>query len=330
MIAVADFFCGLGGASEGARLAGANVLFAANHWAAAVDFHRRNHPRTHHEQQDLQQLDMRLLPDLSAGILWAAPECQGHSQNSQPARKGTGGSHRPDPEQAAQRTILQRSTAWAVVSAAEIARPACILIENVPQILRWPLYPAWIACFEALGYVHRAHVIDATSYGSPQARSRAILSLGLGRPIDLEPSLPSAVPGAVGMCLDLGEHEDHRWGEIAAKPERMQIRMRKAQREAGSLCLWNNVSESRGRPLSGTAPTLTTRSGSQLYLLDGHRARILNPRELARIQGFDDHYELPAARDLASRLIGNAIDVRVSRGVTAQAMMALGVEAAAA
>ena len=72
------------------------------------------------------------------------------------------------------------------------------------------------------------------------------------------------------------------------------------------------------RPLDGLAPTLTTRCGSQMYLLDRDRCRILNPRELARIQGFPDTYRLPANRDLAGRLIGNAIDVHLARGIMEQ------------
>jgi DNA (cytosine-5)-methyltransferase 1 len=321
---VADFFSGMGGASEGARLAGATVALAANHWPEAVEWHERNHPWARHLVQDLQQLDMRELPDLSRGILWAAPECQGHSQNSQPARRGTGGSHRPSLAAAQSRTILQRSTAWAVVSAAEIARPRTILIENVPELERWELYGAWTGALEALGYHVRPHVIDARAYGSPQARRRMILTARLGAPLELSPALevPHEAPRTLHGCLDMHEAPEHRWSDIGSKSARMLPRMRKAQQEAGALCLWNNVSEARGRPLDGDAPTLTTKSGSQLYLLDGERCRILNPRELARIQGFPDHYLIPAQRELASKLIGNALDVRVSRGVTLQALEA--------
>lgn len=318
---VADFFCGLGGASEGARQAGASVLFAANHWPEAVQWHSANHGTTQHACQDLQQLDMRALP-AGLDVLWAAPECQGHSQNSQPARKGTGGSHAPDLERAQARTILQRSTAWAVVAAAEVARPRTLLIENVPEIQSWALFDGWRSCLESLGYVVRVHTIRATEYGSCQDRQRAIITARIGEPLDLVPSWGEiSSPRRVGDCLDLDRnHPAHRWSDIDSKSERMRTRMRKAQREAGTVCLWNNVSEAKGRNLDGYAPTLTTKSGSQLYLLDGDQGRILNPRELARIQGFPESYALPTQRALAGHLIGNAIDVAVSRGVTQQAL----------
>ena len=86
------------------------------------------------------------------------------------------------------------------------------------------------------------------------------------------------------------------------------------------VCVWNNVSESRGRRLDERAPTLTTKSGSQLYLLDHNRCRILNPRELARVQGLPDSYELPPQRALCSELIGNMVPAELSHGVVAQTL----------
>ncbi len=43
-----DLFAGAGGFSEGARAAGVRVLWAANHWPAAVQVHANNHPAPAH------------------------------------------------------------------------------------------------------------------------------------------------------------------------------------------------------------------------------------------------------------------------------------------
>ncbi len=43
-----DLFAGAGGFTEGARLAGARVVWAANHWPLAVQYHQTNHPDTWH------------------------------------------------------------------------------------------------------------------------------------------------------------------------------------------------------------------------------------------------------------------------------------------
>lgn len=50
-----DFFAGLGGWSTGARAAGVDVLWAANHWPIGVEWHSANHPDTLHVCQDLHQ-----------------------------------------------------------------------------------------------------------------------------------------------------------------------------------------------------------------------------------------------------------------------------------
>ena len=76
MIAV-DLFAGAGGSSIGAEAAGARVVLAANHWRAAIDTHKANHPHTEHWLQDLQQADFREAP--AHDLLLASPACQGHS-----------------------------------------------------------------------------------------------------------------------------------------------------------------------------------------------------------------------------------------------------------
>ena len=46
---VVDLFCGIGGFSEGAKLAGLDVVLAIDCWAEALKVHAANHPDTRHE-----------------------------------------------------------------------------------------------------------------------------------------------------------------------------------------------------------------------------------------------------------------------------------------
>lgn len=71
----ADLFAGAGGFSTGARLAGVTVVWAANHWPAAVRVHERNHPATIHACQDLQQANWATVP--AHDLLLASPCCPG-------------------------------------------------------------------------------------------------------------------------------------------------------------------------------------------------------------------------------------------------------------
>lgn len=305
-----DLFSGLGGFTEGARQAGARVVFAANHWPSAVEWHARNHPEVHHECQDLAQMDMRILPQ--GGLLLAAPACQGFSTGGQPGRtvRGAAVKHQAD-----------RNTTWAVLAACDTARPERLVVENVPALLRWPLFPAWRDVLAAMGYQVRAHVLNTRHYGGAQSRTRMILTAGLGRPITLLPRLVDEA-ACIADCLLGDEDPRTRWEPLWSKSTSFQARARAAQRVAGARCFWSNVDSARGRPLDGPFPTVTTKSVGQFYLLDGDRCRLLEPRELARAQSFPDDYELPDERTLAGKLIGNAIDVRLARGVVAQVLAA--------
>lgn len=305
-----DLFAGLGGFTEGATRAGAHVTFAANHWPAAVEWHRRNHPEVHHECQDLAQMDMRILP--RGGLLLAAPACQGFSTNGQPRRAtpGVEAKHQAD-----------RNTTWAVLAACDTARPEKVVVENVPRLLAWPLFPAWRDVLVAMGYHVRQHVLDARDYGGAQQRRRLILTAALRGPIELAPSL-GVEPSTVERCLLPDDAPELVWRSIRSKPAGVRARMREAQRVAGRRCLWANVDSARGRPMDGAFPTVTTRSISQIYLVDGNRCRFLAPRELARAQSFPDRYELPDQSTLAGKLIGNAIDTRLAEGVVRQVLAA--------
>lgn len=153
-----DLFAGAGGFTEGARMAGVEVAWAANHWPMAVAFHGRNHPGTEHSCQDLQQADWREVPDHD--VLLASPACQGHSL----AR----GKERPHHD-------ALRSTAWAVVACAEYHRSRVVVVENVPEFRNWILYSSWLGAMYQLGYAVAPHLIDAADHGVPQHRKRLFL-----------------------------------------------------------------------------------------------------------------------------------------------------------
>lgn len=299
-----DLFAGAGGWTTGAKLAGLKVVWAANHWPAAVAAHRANHPDVHHECQDLTQVDWRVLPDLRDGVLIASPACQGFSPNGRPGRAlGS---------RAAVKHQADRNSTWAVLAAADTARPATIIVENVPDMAAWDLFPSWLGTLRAMGYQVEVQVVNAHDHGVPQERRRLIVQAMRGRrPRRIEPSAPRR---GLGEVLEArGE-----WQRVADKSASMVTRMREAASQVRGPCLWANVDSARGRGLHEPAPTLTTRSAGQWYLIDGPRCRRLTVRELARVQGFPDSYILPEKRTLAGFLIGNAVPVPMARAIVEQ------------
>ncbi|KAI9549594.1 hypothetical protein GHT06_003780 [Daphnia sinensis] len=92
-----DLFCGAGGISEGARLAGANVAVVVDSWADALAIHERRHPKALHFNENIgdvpaaeygKLLRTRVEPFMKPGDLLhvhASPPCQavsiGNTQN---------------------------------------------------------------------------------------------------------------------------------------------------------------------------------------------------------------------------------------------------------
>lgn len=282
-----DLFAGIGGFSEGARLAGVQVLWAANHWRAAVDMHAANHPETQHACQDLHQADWTAVP--AHDVLLASPACQGHTR----AR----GKERPHHD-------ATRSTAWAVVSALECHQPPFALIENVPEFLKWALYPAWCEAVQALGYAIAPHVLDAADHGVPQHRVRMVLVLSRSRsPMHLHLRKRPHVTAAAIINFDAG-----RWSMIEreGRSPTTLARIEAGRRVHGDRFLTAYYGNERGgRSLARPIGTITTRD--RWAVIDGDRMRMVNVPEARRAQGFRDDYLLPDRAKDAMHMLGNAV-----------------------
>ncbi|MBR9799320.1 DNA cytosine methyltransferase [Cobetia sp. 4B] len=286
---VIDLFAGGGGFSTGASMAGCNVAWAANHWPDAVEWHSRNHPNAAHICQDLHQADWSQVP--AHDLMLASPCCQGHSK----ARGKASGNPQHD---------ASRSTAWAVVSAAEYHRPPAILVENVPEFLDWQLYRPWVLAMQALGYAVSPHVVDAADLGAPQNRIRMFLVLTQSaQPLKLNLPTLDHLPAASFIDFEAG-----RWQPIE-KPGRAAAtleRVRAGRTTHGDRFLISYYGNTKtGRSLDRPIGTITTRD--RWAIVDGDRMRMLSRWECRSAMSFPDTYQLPDNHRLAVHLLGNAV-----------------------
>lgn len=284
-----DLFAGAGGFSTGARMAGCEVVWAANHWPAAVKWHAANHPAADHVCQDLHQADWSSVP--AHDIMLASPCCQGHSK----ARGKASGNPQHD---------ASRSTAWAVVSAAEYHRPPFIVVENVPEFLQWALYPSWQLAMRALGYAASPMVVDSADHGVPQRRVRLFIVLTRST-AGIVLNLPKRdhVPASRFVDFSAGNWSPiHRPNRAKATLERVA-----AGREAhGDRFLISYYGNTRtGRSVSRPIGTITTRD--RWAVIDGDRMRMLTKDECRAAMGFPDEYLLPENHREAVHLLGNAV-----------------------
>lgn len=159
-----DMFCGAGGSSLGAEIAGGRMRLGLNHWERAIETHSANFEHADHDCADVSLADPRRYPNTD--ILMASPECTNHSLAKGARRRkpqaaslfddGPGGSAEQD---------KSRATMWDVVRFAECmvarGRPyKAIVVENVVDAFKWGanddggLFSAWLTAMDNLGYEH--------------------------------------------------------------------------------------------------------------------------------------------------------------------------------
>lgn len=284
-----DLFAGAGGFSTGAELAGCNVVWAANHWPEAVEWHSRNHPEAQHLCQDLHQADWSLVP--KHDLMLASPCCQGHSK----ARGKAAGNPQHD---------ASRSTAWSVVSAAEYHRPPLIVVENVPEFLDWQLYRPWELAMNALGYQVAPHIVDAADLGAPQNRVRMFLVLTRSAaPLLLSLPRMQHIPASSFIDMDGGNWQPiNKPGRAKATLER--VAAGRAQHGDDFLISYYGNTKT-GRSLDRPIGTITTRD--RWAVIRGDQMRMLSRHECRDAMSFPSDYQLPDNHRLAVHLLGNAV-----------------------
>jgi DNA (cytosine-5)-methyltransferase 1 len=211
MATITDLFCGAGGSSLGAVLAGGELRLALNHWRRAIETHATNFAGADHDCNDISALTtarIRAYPD--SVILLASPECTNHSlAKGGRRRKPKASSLFDDGPAGDDEQERSRATMWDVCRFAEQkilkGRPyKAIIVENVPDAFWWgperkgypngdgTLFDAWLSAMRALGYEHEIVWLNSMFAGPllagravPQSRDRMYVNFwrkGMRRP----------------------------------------------------------------------------------------------------------------------------------------------------
>jgi DNA (cytosine-5)-methyltransferase 1 len=319
VITAIDSFAGGGGSTEGLVQAGIQVVWAANHWETAVGTHQDNHPDIEHHIANLLDHDWRAVPRTDVG--WFSPSCRGHA----PA----GGRKRPPAEierLRADAAALDRATAFAVISAAEVLQFPVVIVENVPEFASWSLYRGWLGMLHTLGYRTRELLLDAVDFGLAQRRRRLFVVATLdGVELDLTP--PAVSPVAAAAILDPNP------GKPLTRRLYISDQIDTITDEGvPHLVTYRN----HARALRADAhPLATVTAGGNHHavaqLVDGvPHQRLLSNRECARAQGFPDTYRFRGAHGDVKKQIGNAVPVSIARWLGERAIAALSGQAALA
>lgn len=197
-----DWFCGAGGATQGAHsVPGISPILAANHDQLAIDTHSTNFPDVEHFRGDIKDLDVAKHP--YAEIFWASPECTNWSKakgkavdfDKEPALFGD-----PDiaDDVARSRALMQDVIRYLEGMHLRQQPVLAGVVENVVDIRKWVLWGEWLRRIEKLGYKTRLIALNSmhaqprrTPY-APQSRDRLYLAYwheSLGRDPDWDKHL---------------------------------------------------------------------------------------------------------------------------------------------
>lgn len=285
----ADLFCGVGGFHVAAARHGMECVFACDIDKTARRVYEANfgiRPRG-----AIGNIDVDKMPDFD--VLFAGLPCQPFSIIGQ--RKGF----------TEARGNLFLETARIIAA----KQPKAVVIENVKQFRTnsdGKALRCVVATLEALGYTVDDHVLNALDFGVPQKRERVFI-VATDAKWDRFPWPTGGV--AMPPLADILE-DDPDPDSFASK--RIREARAKAHTAEVSPAVWH---ENKGGNVSSHPYSCALRAGaSHNYLLvDG--VRRFTARELFRLQGFPDDYEIPDTITQARRLAGNAVAVPVVEAV---------------
>lgn len=166
-----DYFAGIGGSSNGLRMAGMVGVVALNHWQYAVEVHNANHPDMDHDLADIWLADPRRYRPAEVG--WFSPECRAHSQAKGKKRYGehyaTDLWRNPTTDPADDRSRLLMES---VPYISGLAGYRYVLVENVVEVVKWVHFNRWLEEMRKLDYQWKLLFLNSQFFGTPQSRDR--------------------------------------------------------------------------------------------------------------------------------------------------------------
>ena len=307
-----DLFCGCGGSSRGAEMAGATSVGALDMWDVATKNYSMNFPESKVYQKMANLISPKSILDTigPVDLLIASPECTNHS-----IAKGN-----------VPRCKKSQDTAFEVIRFARVFKPKWIVVENVIQMNIWDKFEKWLNQFIKLGYKTNAGVLDAQYFDTPQTRRRLFIVCDLEK----EPTLPSKnvrTRKTVHDILGYGESVNSPWqfsplkknGRAKATIQRADRAIKALGKNQPFIMVYYGTDAAGGfqvleRPLR-TITTLDRFAYVRKNCTD-YEMRMLQPPELAAAMGFPDYHKwIETTRRNKVKLIGNAVCPLVMKAV---------------
>lgn len=330
---VIDLFAGVGGLSLGFEKKGFDVVLANEYDASIATSYIANHKNTKMIVGDITSLDLEDTFGKLAGtidVVIGGPPCQGFSQKGQ--RKTIHD----------ERNFLFKY----YVSVVELVKPKYFVMENVPNLLtaEGGYFRHEIEeLFNKLGYSLKYGVLNASDYGIPQNRRRAVI---IGKLDGDAPKLPVPKRNNVTIWdaisdlayLESGEGSEEQEYKYPAESDYEKMLRKDSSKLFNHIATKHSplalerlalIPPNAGREVlpeehltksiySGTwtrmkkdeiSVTITTRfdTPSSGKFTHPFLNRAITVREAARIQSFPDNFHFVGNKGSQMKQVGNAV-----------------------
>ncbi|MBC9868720.1 MAG: DNA (cytosine-5-)-methyltransferase [Opitutae bacterium] len=284
-----DLFCGIGGFHIAAAECGLRCVFSCDIDKEAQRAYRHNFGIT--PAGDITEISPESLPDHD--ILFAGFPCQPFSIIG--AMRGF--------------EDVRGTLFFNLAEIIAAKKPTAFLLENVRQLSthnRGQTLERITRILTDLGYRTDWKLLNALDYGLPQKRERTFIT-GF-----LDHSIPFNWPTPFGQSFPLESLlESHVPQQYFASAAIREKRLEKHQSSL-SLGIWH---ENKGGNVSSHPFSCALRAGASYNYLLVNGERRLTPREMLRLQGFPEWFDLPGTYQQIRKQTGNAVPVPVVKAV---------------
>jgi DNA (cytosine-5)-methyltransferase 1 len=305
---VLSLFSGAGGAVEGFKQAGYNVVAAVDIEENCIDTLKTNHPTTMAIQEDIggtspsEFADRYNIPAESIDVVVGGPPCKDFSQS-----------------QSNRTTESDRANLiFDFINYVKYYSPESFVMENVDSLTtinNGEFFDDILSVFEETEYSINWEVLKAEEYGVPQKRRRTfVVGSKSTNPVLPEPTTEDYV--SVSEALDdlpelsSGEESDINSHNAVNHRDSTVEKLKEAPKGQSK-----HPAYARAYP---SDPAYTVIAGNCSAPVHHEQPRRITVREMARLQTFPDEYEFVGGRTERYKRVGNAVPVKLIKEIAKQ------------
>ena len=293
---VASLFCGCGGLDLGFLHAGYDIIWSNDMDKYAVQTYKANFGE-HIVLGDINEIPLEEIPDCD--VLIGGFPCQPFSMMGQ--QKGF---------EDTRGTLFFRIAEIVNDKIEKGKKPKAIILENVRSLRTHNNGKTYKEIHrvlqDVLGYKVFCEILNSADYGVPQTRNRTYIVCFDNQAAEYEFPMKQELNKTL---QDLLEHDVDNKYFLSDK-----ILPTILSDGTGGYKAKSEIDLKIARPLCATMAKMH-RACQDNYVTQKGRVRRLTPRECARLQGFEDSFEIPVSDCQAYKQFGNAVTVNVSKAV---------------